>query len=348
MKANPSPTSVADYCEGMETRRIVVNHDYQREEGIWGAFARSYFIESIILGYPIPKIFLYTRFDLKSKRSIKEIVDGQQRSHALYMFYTNKMILSKKINNTDLEGKRYRNLSDDEKQSFLSYSLSIDEFSGVPEEEIRESFSRMNTNNVTLNAEELLNAKYQGDFKQFILGTTRLYREALISSGVISRRDVIRMQDNRMFADLVSILEDGFITTKASNIERLYRRYNVAFGKEEQYGPLIATAMKDWQEMDGGNYDRLARRHIFYTHIAAHIANVDPNYILPGLNPEQAERLNVIRGIGATLDTLNAALLAEEVPEPFERFQYACSQKTNVDDQKFERFAYLLSAIENG
>ncbi|MCK5747584.1 MAG: DUF262 domain-containing protein, partial [Oricola sp.] len=113
MKANPSPTSVADYCEGMEAGRIVVNHDYQREEGIWGAFARSYFIESIILGYPIPKIFLYTRFDLKSRRSIKEIVDGQQRSHALFMFYTNKMILSKKINNPELEGKRYRNLSDD-------------------------------------------------------------------------------------------------------------------------------------------------------------------------------------------------------------------------------------------
>ena len=77
MKANPSPTSVADYCEGMEAGRIVVNHDYQREEGIWGAFARSYFIESIILGYPIPKIFLYTRFDLKSRRSIKEI-EGEE------------------------------------------------------------------------------------------------------------------------------------------------------------------------------------------------------------------------------------------------------------------------------
>jgi hypothetical protein len=78
MKANPSPMSVADYCEGMEAGRIVVNHDYQREQGIWSPFARSYFIESVMLGYPIPKLFLYTRFDLKTKKSTKEIVDGHR------------------------------------------------------------------------------------------------------------------------------------------------------------------------------------------------------------------------------------------------------------------------------
>jgi hypothetical protein len=348
MKANPSPMSVADYCESMDAKKITVNHDYQREEGIWGAFARSYFIESIILGYPVPKFFLYTRFDLYSRKSIKEIVDGQQRSHALFMFYKNRMVLSKKISNPDLDGKRYRDLSDEQKQNFLSYSLSIDEFSGVPEEEIRESFSRMNTNNVSLNAEELLNAKYQGEFKQFILSISRIYRELLISAGVISRRDVIRMQDNRMFADVISILEDGFITTKASNIERLYRSYNITFGKEDSYGPLIQGAIKDWQEMDGGNYDRLARRHIFYTHIAAHIANRDSSWILPSLSDEQKTRLGEIRGFGLTLDALNASLLANAVPEELVPFHAACSQKTNVDSQKFERFAYLLSAIEAG
>ncbi|MGX5800896.1 DUF262 domain-containing protein [Bradyrhizobium sp. Arg314] len=347
MKANASPMSVADYCEGMEKDRIVVNHDYQREEGVWTPYARSYFIESVLLGYPIPKIFLYTKFDLKTKRSIKEIVDGQQRSHALLLFYRNKTRLSKNIPTTQLREKRYRDLSEDEQEAFLSYSLSIDEFSGVPEDDIRESFARMNANNVSLNAEELLNAKYQGEFKWFILELSRLYREDLLKAGVLSRRDIVRMADTRIFSDLISILEDGFITTKPSNIEALYKRYDREFALSAQYGNLIAEAFDAWRLFDDGTYERLARKHVFYTYLAALIAKRNSNFVLPGLSGEQTEELSGIRQLGLTLASLNQAL-AEEVPEAaLSDFVSACSEKTNVGNQKFRRFAFILAALEN-
>ena len=170
MKANASPMSVADYCNAMQEKKIIVNSDYQRKDGLWNAPARSFFIESILLEYPIPKLFVYAKLDLKTRGVIKEIVDGQQRSQALMMFYENKLALSKNIETEELRGMKYNKLSEEWQTKFLSYQLPVDQFSGVPEDEVREAFRRMNANNVPLNAEEQRNARYQGDFKWFING----------------------------------------------------------------------------------------------------------------------------------------------------------------------------------
>lgn len=48
----------------MKGGSITVNYDYQRKGGLWSSHARSFFIESILLEYPIPKIFLYASIDL--------------------------------------------------------------------------------------------------------------------------------------------------------------------------------------------------------------------------------------------------------------------------------------------
>jgi hypothetical protein len=256
------------------------------------------------------------------------------------------MRISKNIHTASLREKRYRDLAEDEQQSFLSYSLSIDEFSGVSEDEIRESFARMNANNVSLNAEEILNAKYKGEFKWFIIELTRLYREDLLKAGVLSRRDVIRMADTRMFADLISVLEDGFITTKPSNIESLYRRHDREYPQASAVNAVIADAFDIWRQIDGGNYARLARRHIFYTYLAAIIARRDPEWINGGLSSERAMELKGIRATEVSLSALNQALSDEDPDPALQPFVSACSEKTNVDYQKFYRFAYILSALD--
>ena len=51
--------TVADYCAAMTNGEIIVNRDYQRSDKVWPPAARSYLIESILLDYPIPKLFLY-------------------------------------------------------------------------------------------------------------------------------------------------------------------------------------------------------------------------------------------------------------------------------------------------
>ncbi len=71
-----SPMTIADYCAAMTRREISTNSEYQRSDKVWPPAARSFLIETILQGYPIPKIFLFQITDLKSKKTVKEIVDG--------------------------------------------------------------------------------------------------------------------------------------------------------------------------------------------------------------------------------------------------------------------------------
>lgn len=116
MIAQSAPMAVGDYCTAMVERSIVVNKEYQRNPGIWKREARSFFIESILLQYPIPKIFLYSKVDLATRRSVKEIVDGQQRSMALLDFYNNGFRLSKNVDTPELRQLNYDGLSDEWKE----------------------------------------------------------------------------------------------------------------------------------------------------------------------------------------------------------------------------------------
>lgn len=83
--------TVAEYCASMERKEIIVNKDYQRSDKVWPDVARSFLIKSILLGFPIPKIYLHSITHLKTRQTIKEIVDGQQRSRAIYDFFYDKL-----------------------------------------------------------------------------------------------------------------------------------------------------------------------------------------------------------------------------------------------------------------
>lgn len=349
-KARSAPMSVADFCKSLIQGSVSVNHDYQREENVWNSFMKSYFIESIILGYPIPKIFLYVNFDLKDKVSRKEIVDGQQRSLALRQFFENKLRISTRVDSEEFRGKLYRQLDPADQQSFLSYSLSIDEFYGVTEDEIREAFTRMNANNVALNPEELRNAKYKGLFKWFVVRIARSFREPLLQSRIISKRDIVRMADLRMFSEFFYILEFGIRTTKSIDIDRLYEKYDVQFDLEMDFGKQCADSVAYWIDSGFADYQQLGRRHIFYTFLGAIAEFRKPGRISALIAEKDRETVERILGLIVSMQQLDEALsaeLAEGEDHPLREFIDACAAKTNVGHQKLVRYAYLLSALSN-
>ena len=349
MKANAAPISVADYCLAQIAGTIKVNRDYQREENVWSSYMKSYFIESILLGYPIPKLFLYVNYDLHTRKSIKEIVDGQQRSAALRQFYENNLQVSVKIETKEFHGKKYRHLSEQHQQLFLSYSLPIDEFTGVGEDEIREAFTRMNVNNIALNPEELRNAKYRGDFKFFLVRFAKSFREFLLSIKLISRRDVIRMADLRMFAEIFYIFDRGIHTTKSEQIDDLYKRYDSEFPREDNYTEICSKSVQFWLDNAFGDYEGICRRHVFYTHVAAIAEHLYPGQITSLLDPDQQTLVDQIVAKKIPLHQLSAALGETENGNdvhPLKEFIDACTAKTNVGHEKLIRFSYLLGSLK--
>src|SRR5262245_10556809 len=115
--------TVAEYCAAMERHEIIVNKNYQRSDQVWPDVARSFLIESILLGFPIPKVYLHSKTDLKTRRTIKEIVDGQQRSRAINDFFCDRLRLSRHLETEELRGRNYSELEEDWQSRFITYSI---------------------------------------------------------------------------------------------------------------------------------------------------------------------------------------------------------------------------------
>lgn len=344
MLAVYSPMSVGDYCKAINDGLITVNEEYQRNAGIWASYARSFFIESILLEYPIPKIFLYSKVDLRTRSTIKEIVDGQQRSHTLQSFYNRKFRLSTKIDTVELRGLNYNQLSEEFQSIFISYSLPIDEFRGVQPSQIQESFRRMNASNVPLNDEEQRNARFQGPFKWFIQSIASRFSEQLRAVGVLSRRDIIRMADNRLYAEIIHTILNGFVTTKSAQIDALYRRFNVELPDEELYFSYLEAGIeRAVQELVNGDRE-LQRGYMFQT---LALIFIDRQFNL-GLREEAAA---VAPEVAAALGgaALELAGLIDSIRDPEGHpnlTEFVDSTKgTNVGRAKAVRFLYLDAAV---
>jgi hypothetical protein len=344
MRAVYSPMSVGDYCKALNDDLIIVNDEYQRNTGIWASYARSYFIESILLEYPIPKIFLYSKVDLKTRQSVKEIVDGQQRSHALQNFYNKKFKLSAKIETEELRGKNYNQLSEEFQSSFLSYSLPIDEFRGVQPPEIQESFRRMNASNVPLNDEEQRNAKFQGPFKWFIQRVAQRYSEPLHAVGLFSRRDLVRMTDTRVYSEIVHTVENGFVTTRSPEIDELYKKYNTIFNEEDVYYSYLEVGITSIMQDQTLHEKELLRGYMFQT---LALIFIDREFGL-GL-VEEARRM--VPEVDALLqgNQIDLAILLDGLRDPEDHPQLndftESTKGTNVARAKAVRFLYLAQAI---
>src|SRR3546814_15892 len=98
---------IADFLDWHKEKRLVLNPEFQRGS-VWTAAAKTYLIDTILRQLPMPKVYLRTRVDLESKKSIREVVDGQQRLRAIIEFSDDKFALSKRAG--EFAGTRYSTL----------------------------------------------------------------------------------------------------------------------------------------------------------------------------------------------------------------------------------------------
>ena len=89
---------VSDLSNWMDEKVLVINKKYQRSAGLWPINARSYFIDTILNGFPFPKITIRQTLNLKTRKSVREIIDGQQRLTTINDFINGKFSLTKVSN----------------------------------------------------------------------------------------------------------------------------------------------------------------------------------------------------------------------------------------------------------
>lgn len=153
---------------GKKTRgRLVLQPDFQRQY-VWDSTKASKLIESAILQIPLPIIYLSEEKDGK-----EYVIDGQQRLTSFFSFIDGKFPDNKPFKlsglnvRTDLNGKKFSDLSEEEQDGIRYYKIRAITFQKDSSEELKfEIFERLNTGSVQLNDQELRNCLYRGKLNQ--------------------------------------------------------------------------------------------------------------------------------------------------------------------------------------
>ncbi len=161
--------------------------DYQREF-IWPEKHRVNFIESVLLGLPIPMMFVA---DIDDGRL--EIVDGAQRIQTLEQFINNDLELNDLKILEMLGGFRYRDLSESQQRKFKTKALRLVVLEDSTSIERRqEIFNRINTSSVRAKPSEIRRGDFSSPLMSFIIERTKdpVFQDICpISQSLIDRRE---------------------------------------------------------------------------------------------------------------------------------------------------------------
>lgn len=138
--------------------------EYQRQF-IWDDDKKSLFIESVLLGLPIPLMFFSDTEDGRC-----EIIDGAQRTQSLEAFMSNDLELTNLKKLDSLLGFKYDDIPEYFKKKFDKTNIRVVVLSDETTLDIRqEIFKRINTSGVQANPIEVRRGQFmQTDFMRFI------------------------------------------------------------------------------------------------------------------------------------------------------------------------------------
>jgi hypothetical protein len=333
----------------MKRGEIIVNRDYQRSDQVWPDVARSYLIETILKGFPIPKLYLFQVTDVKSKKTYKEIVDGQQRSVAILDFYKDELRLGKSIENEELQNKKYSELDSESQHAFLDYPIQVDLFVSATNAEVVEVFRRMNSYTVPLNAEEQRHASYQGKFKWFINDLADKLEAAFLQMGVFKVKQLVRMQDNKLLTELCDSFAHGIRTTDKKKLDAMYWDFDDDFPEKQTYHQRLIDAFDVIRGLEAIHETVLMKPYMIYSLVQAitHVTKPVKKFRKHFRKYFSLAKSKPIRqdSAAANLTALAQAAEAENETGKFKKFVLASKEKTNVRLNREIRFRWMCKAL---
>lgn len=347
MNPNQSHYTVAELVQRIDTGELTVNRKYQRSPKVWPETARSFLVETVILGFPVPKLMLWERTNVDTLKTKREIVDGQQRTFAIYDYIKGKYALSNTVETDEIRGKLFQELDVGSKTRLVTYALGVDLLVGSEEAEVRDIFRRLNSYTVPLNPEEQRHAKFQGTFKWFLFEVAKECSSPFQRLGVFDPNSFVRMRDTKLLAEIVHAIENGISTTNKSKLDQLYKSHDGNYPHQVLIDKLIKGSLERIEELDVVKGTDLAKPYNMYSLLLA-MSSVIGEETLNLDQPESGRKLSAkpAEAKSKLLALANALDLDEdEDAGPLSPFVEACNSKTNTRENRIIRFNYFYRAL---
>ena len=113
---------------------------YQRRI-VWTKQQQAYLINTIHEQKPVPSIYIRHSIDVSTGRSVREVVDGQQRLAAVLEYAADKFGARHPKHSKPV---KFSQLSKTEKHQFLTTGLAVGYLLGASDSDVIEIFGRIN------------------------------------------------------------------------------------------------------------------------------------------------------------------------------------------------------------
>jgi len=226
IQANPDTKRISDLYSLVTSTppKLILQPEWQRKF-IWNINHQEKFIETILMGYPFPEIYIaQTGIDVESIAAQDVVVDGQQRISTIIKYIDGKTELGKSI-------KKYADLTQEEKEDFLNYRVTIRNLGDLKSEIIKEIFRRINLTQYSVNQVEIQNAVYDGEFITVAKELLELVDTKNLPT--FSEYEITRMGDLYFILLLLSTIEHGGYFNGIKEIARYIEQFNDIYSNVE-------------------------------------------------------------------------------------------------------------------
>lgn len=256
---------IIDLYNKIDSGLLDTSPDFQRKL-VWKKQHKYAFIQTILLNYPFPEVYIASaEMDVQNLKAMEIVVDGQQRLNAIvdYIKGINDFLDQNKVTPFD-------DLQIDEKKEFLNYSVTVKDLKDIGMDNIKEIFKRINSTDYSLNSNEIINAQFgDGEFAIFSKQLADIEyhvsedstdviispesRELITSffkdNKVFSDNDIKRMFDSQYVMLTAATMLEGKYFGRSSRLNHYLEKYNLEFSNYTQVLNLILKAINSIKEL---------------------------------------------------------------------------------------------------
>ncbi len=270
---------VSDFLSWQKADTLVLSPRFQRRS-VWKAGAKSFLIDTIVRGLPIPIIILREqRTDLTTLEPKREVVDGQQRLRTV-LSYINPSLLKdyhpatdaftiQSEHNDELADKNFKDLQPKEQQRIIDYEFSIHILPAATDDrEVLQIFARLNATGYKLTPQELRNAEWFGAFKtsMYLLASEQLYRWR--DWGILKEYNIARMEEVELTSEFALLMLRGRIVGKTqASLNLVYKNKDKDYPERAEIERRLRFMMDSIDEKLGHEMRSLPfrKKTLFYS-----------------------------------------------------------------------------------
>jgi len=220
---------------------------YQRRS-VWNQRYREDFIETVLLGYPAPSLFLYEEIGDDGSTQYA-VVDGKQRLTTLFAFVDGEFATRDESSPLPPggRGKYFKDLEPEIKQRFWAYEFTVEYLPSTDDALLTEVFDRINRNVAKLTRQELRHARYgEGAFARAVEALEsemgRLVRVPNFPRIVESSRR--QMKDIEFVVTLALLMERGPESTSQDDLDSIYAERDEEWAGHTEVAERLRAAFR--------------------------------------------------------------------------------------------------------